>query len=266
MNFSSVTNSWTFDFYRKWQPFLTLPSLVRLRNLVIRERSKKALPDATIRLQLLRPFRTLLELRELGTDVDTLEEILTEGVYASIAKQIHDCRTIVDLGANVGLATLYLAGSYPESRVVSVEPHPENFAFLSRNVSKLVSSGRCYPLQAAIWSSSGRTLSLSIPNPNGFSGVNVEENGAPLHLAASSITMPEVLDRYRMESLDLLKVDIEGAEVELFSGDISWLERVRAIAIEFHADSRTRSGFDAAVRRFGFKAVDSSKHTVLVSR
>jgi len=58
-------------------------------------------------------------------------------------------------------------------------------------------------------------------------------------------------------------VDIEGAETELFKGDLSWLARVNAIAIEFHGESRMASHFDDAMQEFGFCIYNEDRHTVL---
>ena len=78
--------------------------------------------------------------------------------------------------------------------------------------------------------------------------------------------MNEVLARSGFPYADLLKVDIEGAEVELFRGDLTWLDRTNAIAIEFHQDSRRESRFDAIMQEHGFDIDDSHRHTVLAIR
>jgi methyltransferase FkbM-like protein len=64
-------------------------------------------------------------------------------------------------------------------------------------------------------------------------------------------------------TVDILKVDIEGAEVQLFSGNLDWLERVRALLIEFHDESRQESDFDAIMRRYHFRIREETRHTVL---
>jgi hypothetical protein len=69
----------------------------------------------------------------------------------------------------------------------------------------------------------------------------------------------------QFEQADLVKVDIEGAEVGLFQ-ESGWLERTRAIAIEFHGDSRRQTGFDDKVRQHGLRIVDETEHTVLAIR
>src|SRR5215204_1702024 len=65
------------------------------------------------------------------------------------------------------------------------------------------------------------------------------------------------------DRIDLLKVDVEGAEVELFKGNLEWLRAVSCIAIEFHQGSRQTSGFDEIMSRYGFRIFDTGSHTVV---
>ena len=259
--------SWTLELFRKWRPFLGTSSILRLRALELRQGRGELTPGHLVDLRPRRPFEGSVRIREQGTDLDTLKEIFIEGVYRQSAEHLQKCETIVDLGANVGLATIYFAGMYPGCRIFSVEAHPDNFACLSHNVRRLVREDRCSLLQAAIWNASGSKLTLGAPNPVAFSGYKVVENGSGSGPAAPSISMTDLLARYEIPFVDLLKVDIEGSEVELFRWDSEWLERVGAIAIEFHGDSRERSGFDAVVARHGFRQIEpSGRHTVLVAR
>jgi hypothetical protein len=80
------------------------------------------------------------------------------------------------------------------------------------------------------------------------------------------MSMNDILKFAQFEKVDLLKVDIEGAEIELLGGDLAWLNHVGAIAVEFHGDSREVSRFDRIIRanRFGVRCED--RHTVLVVR
>lgn len=76
--------------------------------------------------------------------------------------------------------------------------------------------------------------------------------------------MQTIFERSGFDRIDLLKVDIEGAEVQLLQGAGDWLTKVNAIAIEFHGNSRAESGFDQLTQ--GFRIADESPHTVLAIR
>lgn len=78
--------------------------------------------------------------------------------------------------------------------------------------------------------------------------------------------MSDIIERAAFKNIDLLKIDIEGAEMEVFSGRIDWLKSIGAIAIEFHGESRKASDFDQKVSAYGFTISDIDAHTVLVQR
>jgi hypothetical protein len=80
------------------------------------------------------------------------------------------------------------------------------------------------------------------------------------------LTIEKIIELSGFKNIDLLKVDIEGAETELFKGDLTWLLRIGSIAIEFHGDSRQRAKFDAIIQENRFRIYDSHRHTLLAVR
>jgi len=129
--------------------------------------------------------------------------------------------------------------------VLAVEPHPGNAAILRRNVRALP---EVEVIEAAIWPHSG-ALALEDPG-KGFWGFRVHEPGAT-DGTVRAVTIPQLLSHAGAETIDLLKVDIEGSELELFSGDVEWLERVDVLAIELHDHFRPgcREALEAALER-----------------
>jgi hypothetical protein len=80
------------------------------------------------------------------------------------------------------------------------------------------------------------------------------------------LPIQKIINNSGFTKVDLLKVDIEGAEVELFKGNVSWLGCVNSIAIEFHGDSRKQCRFDEIMRNYQFQIYDQDSHTVLAVR
>ena len=157
--------------------------------------------------------------------------------------------TIVDLGANIGLATLYFAKRYPEANILAVEPEPENFKLLLRNTCPLRPRVQCH--RAAVWTHDGE-ISLRTKDdsnrPLGAWGVQVTVTSQAGEPRTPCFRLASLLDLAGFETVDILKVDVEGAELELFSEGIDdCLSRVQAIIIETH--DRFRSGSELAVRR-----------------
>jgi FkbM family methyltransferase len=255
--------SWTLSFIRQRWPLMDLPSVLRYRRYMMRAEKRHIHPQQTLMFRMKSPIRGPIRLREASADFYTFQEIVEEQVYRGLANRIPRCRTAIDLGANIGLASLYLDFLYPGVRLVAVEPSPDNFPLLEENLHRLVAAGRCQILQAAVWSESRRLEADTIKAPERYNGFSVRECVSPEGGSIRGMTMPQILDASGFERVDLLKVDIEGAEVQLFQGDVGWLNRVGAIAIEFHGDSRRQSRFGDLMQQFGFRIHDDHRHTVI---
>jgi FkbM family methyltransferase len=116
---------------------------------------------------------------------------------------------IVDAGAHIGMASVLFALKYPTARIIAVEPEPSNFAVLIRNTAPYKT---ITPIRAALWREDGEvTLGASNAHPKG--AFQVVENGQQ---RVRAITLGTLMRETGMDSIDLLKVDIEGAEVEVF--------------------------------------------------
>ncbi len=144
---------------------------------------------------------------------------------------------IVDAGAHIGMASILFALKYPKARIIAIEPEPANFAALVRNTTPYKT---IIPIQAALWRTDGEvTLGASNAHPKG--AFQIVENGRQ---RVRSITMETVMRETGICSIDLLKVDIEGAEKEVFES-CPWIGNVQVIAIELH--DRVRPGCASTV-------------------
>jgi FkbM family methyltransferase len=149
-------------------------------------------------------------------------------------------RLIFDLGANVGYGSVYFALRYATARVLAVEPEPSNVALLRRNVASLT---QVDVVEGAVWPRAG-VLAMEDPG-KGYWGMRVRTGEGARGVRA--VTIPELLSRADAEWVDLVKIDIEGSELELFSQESGWLRQVGALVIELH--DRFRPGCEDTVER-----------------
>lgn len=160
---------------------------------------------------------------------------------------------IVDAGAYTGLSTAFFATRYPDATIVAIEPDGGNFGMLARNTA---SFPNVHLVQAALWSQTG-TVSLEDPG-DGAWGIRLAGVATPDAAACAgmrgtgvrAVTVPEIMREHDLRGIDLLKVDIEGSEMEVFSHADAWIGSVNAISIELH--DRFRPGCSSAF----FKAVE----------
>jgi FkbM family methyltransferase len=194
------------------------------------------------RLQEISPYSRTLNRRVIirpGTsDLGCFDKVFIHEEY-KVPFEINP-QLIIDAGANIGLASLYFANEFPQAKVIAVELESSNYELLVRNCHGMAN---VTPLHAAVWS---KETSLRIANPGaekwGFS-VESSTNGSS---AVKALTIPQILSQSGHETIDILKLDVEGAELELFSeGCEEWLPKVRMIIIELH--DRHKPGCSRAV-------------------
>ena len=186
-------------------------------------------------------------LRVGTSDVPTFEQVFTNREYES-ANLPEAAEGIVDLGANIGLASAYFALRYPKARILAVEPEAENFMMLQANTQAL--GGRVVPVLGAVWKEDGSTnlhTEDDAGRPMGAWGVQVSDAQSAAARTIDCYRLDTLLKISGFEHVDILKIDIEGAELELFTYSAeAWLDRAKLIAVETH--DRFRPGSEAAVR------------------
>lgn len=144
-------------------------------------------------------------------------------------------RTIIDAGANIGMSSIYFANQFPTAQIIAIEPQTDNYMQLVKNTKPYP---KIKPIQCAVWPSK---TTLQINNTNqGNWGFTVSESNSGL---VEALPIPDILSKFSIEEVDLLKIDIEGAEFELFSSNenLSWIQHVDTIAIELHDNLRSGS-------------------------
>jgi FkbM family methyltransferase len=137
--------------------------------------------------------------------------------------------TLVDLGANIGLTSVWFAKRYGVVRVVGVEPVGANVVIARRNLADNEVEGEI--VEAAIGPTRGR-VSFEMDRASNLGRVGPGSPGVDV-LDVEMVTMDDVLGRLG-SGADLVKLDIEGGEDALLQGDLSWLDRVGAIIAELH--------------------------------
>ena len=150
--------------------------------------------------------------------------------------------TIVDAGANIGLASILFANRYPNTKIIAIEAEKSNFELLKKNV---LPYKNIIPVHAALWSKN-EDISLMDPGLDkcGFMTQDEKENrygseipdkeNVTLCHQVHGMTVDRIMQDYQLSKIDILKIDIEGAEKEVFTDTSAWIDSVNAIIIELH--------------------------------
>ena len=159
------------------------------------------------------PFK----LRVPSTDLPTYEQVFLHNEYDFRA--IERPQVIVDAGANIGLASIQFANRYPQAKIFAIEPEHDNFNLLADNVRPY---HNIVPRHAALWGEN-TTIHLIDPGDSAW-GFMTEPAGEGRAVAA--ITVDRLMSDHGIDHIDILKVDIEGAEKEVFADASAWIDRV----------------------------------------
>lgn len=136
---------------------------------------------------------------------------------------------IVDCGANIGASSVWFKMKYPHATVIAIEPAPDNAAMMRRNFAAF--SG-IVPVQAGIGSQAG---SLFLQDDGGGAwGYRTVETQTQTEVQIK--TVDDILREFKSEQdiPFILKIDIEGAEEDLFNGPLSAIAKFPVIIFESH--------------------------------
>ncbi len=141
---------------------------------------------------------------------------------------------IIDAGGYIGTSAIAFAEAFPDARVVTLEPSNANYEVLKLNVAGYKN---IIPLNVALGKLSGRRILRN--RRTGQWGFSLVENpkdcaiAAPLH-DVEVITIEQIMSDFGADGIDILKLDIEGSEYELFESIPPWLNQTRIVVAELH--------------------------------
>jgi FkbM family methyltransferase len=180
-----------------------------------------------------------IHLRMRSSDLSLFEEILMDHEYEFVFD--HSPSVIVDAGANIGLTSVFFANRFPQARVISIEPEAANYQMLLRNTANY---RNIVAVQAALWRED-MPLKMHDPGDGDWGFQTRPLDGS--HASAPTVpgmTIASLMRRFDIDHIDVLKIDIEGAEKEVFETSGDWIDKVGTVIVELH--DRTTQGCSRA--------------------
>jgi FkbM family methyltransferase len=183
-------------------------------------------------------LKNSITLRKNTSDIALFKQMLVHEEYKFKCSFIP--RFIIDAGANIGLSSLFFIRAYPEATIVSIEVDSGNFDVLRHNTRSYSS---IKPVKAGLWP---KSATLKITDPGlGATGFMVQETTPDDAQGIKAISIRDILKDHNQSIVDILKIDIEGAEKELLTDDYQyWIPKCKVIIIELH--DRKKAGCSAA--------------------
>jgi FkbM family methyltransferase len=207
-------------------------------------------------------YKTPIFLRKKYADNYTFKQVFLEDQY-----NFHipfTPSTIIDGGANIGLASVYFANRFPNASIVAVEPSQENFKIVEKNIAGLAT---VKAKLGGIWNDNKHLAIVNAKdNDNAFMVEEVDPN-TPGCIPAYSIT--SIVKEMNWSTIDLLKLDIEGSEKEVFEKNYeTWLPNTKMLIIEVHDHMRkgaAKSVF-AATNKYNFSFSMNHENLIFINQ
>jgi FkbM family methyltransferase len=193
--------------------------------------------------------------RNRQEDLDAINTVIAFDAYR-VAPDLSGCKAVLDLGANIGIATLYFSERLPEAQIRAVEPSLANCRVFEKNLESEITSGRVQLVRCAAGVEDADGL-FAIGDDIRYDSFSVRQAGAD---SASEIaTYESVPIRSVTSLLDglarplIVKIDIEGAEEELLRARERWIHLADCLMIEFHSHQSEKT-WTSMLTREGWQA------------
>lgn len=193
-------------------------------------------------------------LRLSGSDVWVFNQVIISKEYEIVLETFKAQFgslpfTIIDAGANIGLASIFFKMANPDSKILAIEPSHENFTLAMQNI-QLNNFTEIELMERALWAAKKNLSIINDFRDKMDWSLRVEEHSEG---KVAAITPAEAIHFFG-DHVDLFKIDIEGGESQLFrkGNDMSWLFNVKAIAIEIHDELANRREIMDILKSSGF--------------
>ena len=197
-------------------------------------------------------------LRNNTSDITVFYQIFLEKSYN--LNYSLEPKLIIDCGANIGLSSIFYYLKFPGARIIAVEPELSNFQLLTKNTRSIPN---IVNINAGIWN---KSASLGIVNSlKSKWEIQVKELSDTLKNSIQAISIPELMTKYNLTEIDILKVDIEGSEKELFDENYeSWLPLTKVLIIELHDNLRKGAArsFFKAISKYNFRMTKKRENLI----
>ena len=157
-----------------------------------------------------------------------------------LAESDKDIKYIVDLGANVGMASLHFKTCFPEAKILVCEPEPESMKYAKLNTDNALTY-----IEEAIIGDDRKEVTFNVCKWAGNGHVDgnfrwdlFEPMGSKLdhQIKVPASTLKEIIDRNEFPRIDLLKIDTEGMEGQILQSFKPYMQLVKHFRGEWHGD------------------------------
>ncbi|WP_310557741.1 FkbM family methyltransferase [Flavobacterium sp.] len=205
-----------------------------------------------------------------SSDLDAFNMIYSKKEYLPIVKVYFEnfkivnetSLNIIDAGSNIGLTSLFFIDYFKKATIVCIEPELENFKILEYNL-KNCNDNKVFKINGAVWSTDCNIKIINDFKDKLDWSFRVEETEEDNSIKAFSINT--IINTIGFDSIDILKIDVEGSEKQIFdknSSNLDFLKITKCIAIEIHDFFDCRKQIYDVLDFYGFTYFNEGELTI----
>lgn len=178
----------------------------------------------------LRTGQTIYLRNIFGADFYVTMEIFGRDDYGIRGIKLSETPTIIDMGANIGAFTLFVSHLFPQAKIFAFEPEHTNYKTLIKNINANAINARAFP--------------VAIAKDDGMSWLSVDSADTASHTLTDipnqkkqeirTMSLASFIEQEHLEKIDLVKMDIEGAEYETLLNAGPALDKIDCLVLEIH--------------------------------
>lgn len=168
--------------------------------------------------------------RTNSPDVKVTKRTLFDSEFSDI--KCNDPNVIIDVGAYIGTSSIYFAKKYPNAIIYAIEPEKNNYELLLKNIKGF---GKIIPIKSAIWGSNQeREIFNRFTGHWGYTISETSNKNESTKQFVKCLTISDIIGKYEINTIDILKLDVEGSEKSILDNSEKWIDRVNIISAELH--------------------------------
>ncbi len=192
-------------------------------------------------------------------DAMTIAEIFLDDCYGR-KLTLSPNPIVIDVGGFIGDFALYAVKRLNARQVIVCEPAPRNWALLLKNISNNHYEDRIVPVNKAV-TVNGESVMMNIDAPDEYQSMVSAHSGSEATTTVPGVSLSQLLREHYIEGVDLLKMDVEGAEYAILDGTPSDVfSRIRNIVFEYHDIEGGWAMLETAKRRLALEGYSLHLH------
>ena len=212
-----------------------------------------------------------------NSDISVIDEFFVDKMYRGAEDLITKCKSpILDIGAHIGIFSLYASILNPNAKIIALEPEPDNFKLLKENLKQnhckniLTKQMALIPSrhpernpsdnEGEVEGSPTLTTKLYLSEDNHTHSTLRQDSGQTIEVPAT--TLEKLITKNKLNKIGLLKMDIEGAEFSIIRNTTqdTW-NKIQYIVVEYHeSEKNKRADLENIIRSHGFSVEHFPNH------